>query len=430
VGDIDTVADPRPVTIPVHLPSRIAGVAYQPERVVELLREVGCAVEHSDGGLTVTPPTWRPDLTDPADLCEEVIRLDGYDRIPSTLPVAPPGSGLTPRQRRRRSVGRALAEGGFVEVLCYPFVGDAVWDAFGLPADDARRATVRLANPLSEQEPALRSTLLPPLLAALRRNLGRGQRDLALYEIGLVFHPRTGSGAAPPAMGVQARPGDDLLATADSFVPDQPWHVAAVLAGDAVPAGWWGEGRPADWADAVQAARTVLSAAGPAADRVSVRAVAYPPWHPGRCAEVMVDGMAVGHAGELHPAVCEALELPRRSCAMEINLDAVPLPDVVPAPRVSTYPPALIDVALTVDRAVPAAEVHRALVDGAGALLESVRLFDVYTGDQVGPGRKSLAYKLTFRAPDRTLTVEEAVAARDGAVAQAAGRVGAELRGT
>jgi len=172
----------------------------------------------------------------------------------------------------------------------------------------------------------------------------------------------------------------------------------------------------------------VLAAARVRTDRVRVRAAEYAPWHPGRCAEVSVDGEVVGHAGELHPAVCDALDLPRRTCAMELDLDALPLPEVVPAPRVSSYPPALIDVALLVDESVPAAEVEAALVAGAGPLLESVRLFDVYAGERLGPGRKSLAYKLVFRADDRTLTVEEAVAARDAAVAEAASRVGAQLR--
>src|SRR5690606_4405734 len=394
--------------------------------------EIGCAVTVDGAELSVIPPTWRPDLTDPADLAEEVARLDGYDRIPSELPKAPPGRGLTAGQRRRRTVARALAEAGYVEALCYPFVGEAAWDAFRLPADDPRRKTVRLANPLSEEEPSLRTTLLPPLLATLRRNLGRlpeGSRDLALYEIGVVFHPRAGSGDAPPRMGVDARPPADQLAAAESFVPDQPWHVAVVLTGDREPAGWWGPGRPADWADAVQAARTVLSAAGVASDRVGVRGVAYPPWHPGRCAEVSVDGTPVGHAGELPPTACEALEGPRRTCATAPRLGLAPLPGGRLAPRCSTFPPALIDVALLVDEAVPAAEVRAALVAGAGELLESARLFDVYTGAQVGEGRRSLAYKLTFRASDRTLTVEEAVAARDRAVAEAAQRFGAELRG-
>jgi phenylalanyl-tRNA synthetase beta chain len=429
VGDVATVTDPAPVTIPVDLPARIAGVPYPPDRTVELLREVGCAVAVDGDRLTVTPPSWRPDLTDPADLSEEVIRIDGYDQIPSVLPVAPPGSGLTPHQRRRRTVARALAEAGFTEALCYPFVGEAAFDALGLTGDDPRRSAVRLANPISEQEPAMRTTLLPPLLATLRRNLGRGRRDVALYEIGLVFHPRAGEGEAPPPLPVQTRPTDDALSRAESFVPEQPWHVATVLAGDTSPAGWWGGGRAADWADAVESARTVLASAGLGDDRVSLRAVTHAPWHPGRCAEVSVDGMPVGHAGELHPAVCEALELPKRTCAMEVNLDAVPLPPVVPAPRISGYPPALIDVALLVDADVPAGEVHAALAAGAGGLLESVRLFDIYAGEQLGSGRKSLAYKLTFRAPDRTLTAEEAVAARDAAVAEAARRVGAALRG-
>jgi phenylalanyl-tRNA synthetase beta chain len=176
----------------------------------------------------------------------------------------------------------------------------------------------------------------------------------------------------------------------------------------------------------------VVAAAGA---RVTVRAGTQAPWHPGRCAEIVVGasdgdaGTVVGYAGELHPAVCAAFEVPRGTAAMELDLDAVPLPGVIPAPRFSTYPPALIDVALVVDAATPAGQVERALISGAGPLLETVRLFDVYSSPQLGEGRKSLAYKLSFRAPDRTLTGEEAVAARDAAVAEAAARVGATLRG-
>jgi phenylalanyl-tRNA synthetase beta chain len=312
----------------------------------------------------------------------------------------------------------------------YPFIAPGVLDALGLPADDPRRVAVRVSNPLSEEEPLLRTSLLPPLLGALRRNLGRGQRDLALYEVGLVFLPEPGA-AAPPAMGVQDRPSPQLWAAAQAAVPAQPWHVAAVLAGEVEPAGWWGAGRPAGWADAIEAARTVVAAAGVPPSRVSVRAAERAPWHPGRCAEVLVDGeVVVGHAGELHPAVLSALELPRRTSAMELDLDALPLPGVIPAPAISTFPPALIDVALVVGADVPAAEVGRALSDGAGQLLEGIRLFDVYdNAAQLGEGRKSLAYKLIFRAPDRTLTAQEAVAARDAAVATAADRFGAVLRG-
>jgi phenylalanyl-tRNA synthetase beta chain len=425
VLDLDAVVAAQPVKLAGDTPSRIAGVPYQVDRVTGLLREIGCTVKGKGTTLTVTPPTWRPDLTDPADLAEEVIRLDGYDKVPSVLPQAPAGNGLTPRQRRRRSVGRTLAEAGYVEVLSYPFVSPEAADALGLPADDPRRDAVRLANPLSAEEPLMRTSLLPPLLATLRRNVGRGSRDLALFEQGLVFHPVPGAGAPPP-MGVDQRPAPEVFAAADAILPHQPWHVAAVLAGEVEPAAWWGPGRDAGWADAIEAARIVCRAAGVTA---TVRAARYAPWHPGRGAEILVDGEVVGHAGELHPATVAALDLPRRTCAFELNLEALPLPDVVPAPVVATFPPALIDVALVVDEGVAAAQVQAALTEGAGELLEAVRLFDVFTGAQVGEGRKSLAYKLTFRAVDRTLTAEEAIVARDAAVAAAASRVGATLRG-
>ncbi|MDG4798464.1 phenylalanine--tRNA ligase subunit beta [Micromonospora sp. WMMD1082] len=445
VLDIDHVRPRTPVTLPVDLPSRRVGVEYPPARVVALLERVGCTVARgadrlaedpgevgiaAAGGevLSVTPPTWRPDLIDPADLVEEVVRLDGYEKVPSVLPTAPPGRGLTWQQRRHRAVSRSLAERGHVEVLAHPFVAADLADQLGLPADDPRRRAVRLANPLSDEEPLLRTTLLGPLLGIVRRNLGRGLRDLALYEIGTVFHPQPGAGR-PPAMGVDRRPTDAEFAAADAVVPHQPRHVAVVLAGDIEPAGWWGAGRPAGWADAVEAGRAVLAAAGVPERRVEVRAGEYAPWHPGRCAELLVDGTVVGHAGELHPTVVATLELPRRTCAMELDLDALPEPPVAPAPTVSGYPPALIDVALVVDEQVPAEAVRQALAEGAGELLESVRLFDVYASEQLGAGRKSLAYKLTFRAPERTLTVEEAVAARDAAVARAAARFGATLRG-
>jgi phenylalanyl-tRNA synthetase beta chain len=202
--------------------------------------------------------------------------------------------------------------------------------------------------------------------------------------------------------------------------------VAVVLAGNRQRAGWWGPGEPANWADAVQTARWVAAAAGV---RLRVQAWDLMPWHPGRCAQLRVGDWPVGHAGELHPKVIDALGLPKRTCAMEIDLDALPLTADRPAPAVSPYPPVLLDVALVVDEAVAAAEVEDALRSGGGDLLEDVYLFDLFTGEQIGQGRRSLAYSLRFRAPDRTLTLEEATAARDAAVAAATQRHGAALRG-
>ncbi|GAA2592715.1 phenylalanine--tRNA ligase subunit beta [Streptomyces axinellae] len=430
VTEITTPSGPRTIRMPADHPDKVAGVAYGRETVVRRLQQVGCDV-YGTTELTVTVPSWRPDLTDPNDLAEETIRLEGYENLPATLPRPLPGHGLTERQRLHRRVGRALAAAGYTEALSYPFVGEAAFDALGLDAGDPRRRTVQLANPLSDEEPGLRTTLLPGLLATLRRNDGRGGHDLALFETGLVFLP-TGTETAPDRLPVTARPTERQLASLDAALPEQPRHAAAVLAGARERAGWWGGGRPAGWADAIEAARTVAAEAGA---ELTVENAQFEPWHPGRCAalHVVLDGerVLVGHAGELHPRALKALGLPERSCAMELDLDLVERAGAgaVRAPRVSTFPVATQDVALVVDASVPAADVESALRAGAGELLESLRLFDVFTGEQLGGGRKSLAYALRFRAPDRTLKAEEASAARDAAVAAAVERTGAALRG-
>ncbi|MBT3164985.1 phenylalanine--tRNA ligase subunit beta [Streptomyces sp. Vc74B-19] len=431
VTEVIAPSAPHTITVAADHPDKVAGVTYGRETVVRRLQEVGCDVYGQDE-LIVTVPSWRPDLTDPNDLAEEVIRLEGYENLPSTLPRPPAGRGLTGRQRLHRRIGRALAGAGYVEAPNYPFVSERVFDQLGLDADDPARRVVKLVNPLSDEEPALRTSLLPGLLAALRRNDGRGSHDLALFETGLVFQPRDTARTAAD-LSVDRRPSTDDIAALNAALPDQPRHVAVVMAGAREQAGWWGKGRPADWADAVEAARTVAREAGA---ELGIRKGQYGPWHPGRCAELTatVDGAerVVGHAGELHPRVLKALGLPARACAMELDLDVLErIGDTVPqAPSISTFPVATQDVALVVDAFVPAADVEAALRDGAGELLESIRLFDVYdNAEQLGEGRKSLAYALRFRADDRTLTVDEASAAREAAVALATDRTGAVLRG-
>ncbi|MFE6817937.1 phenylalanine--tRNA ligase subunit beta [Streptomyces sp. NPDC057677] len=430
VTEISAPSAPRTITMPANHPDKVAGVGYGRETVVRRLQEVGCDVYGQDE-LIVTVPSWRPDLNEPNDLAEEVIRLEGYENLPSTLPKPPAGRGLTERQRVHRRVGRALAGSGYVEALNYPFIGQQALDHLGLDADDARRRLVKLVNPLSDEEPALRTTLLPGLLGALRRNDSRGSHDLALFETGLVFRPQGQPGVAV-RLPVDRRPTDEEIASVNAVLPAQPRRAAVVLAGAREQAGWWGKGRPSDWADAVEAGRTVAAEAGV---ELIISADQHAPWHPGRCAafHVEVDGekVLVGHAGELHPRVVKAFGLPARTCAMEIDLDLLEKANEGPvkAPRISSFPVATQDVALVVAGNVPAAEVEAALAEGAGELLESIRLFDVYTGDQLGEGTKSLAYALKFRAEDRTLTVDEATAARDAAVALASERTGAVLRG-
>ncbi|MEW1696982.1 phenylalanine--tRNA ligase subunit beta [Streptomyces sp. NPDC093249] len=430
VTEISAPSAPRTIALPADHPDKVAGVDYGRETVVRRLQEVGCDVYGQDQ-LVVTVPSWRPDLNEPNDLAEEVIRLEGYENLPSTLPKPPAGRGLTERQRFHRRVGRALAGAGYVEALNYPFIGAGALDHLGLDADDPRRQVVTLVNPLSDEEPALRTTLLPGLFTALRRNDSRGSHDLALFETGLVFRPEGAPGVAV-RLPVDRRPSDEEIAGINAALPAQPRRAAVVLTGAREQAGWWGKGRPSDWADAVEAARTVAAEAGV---ELIISADQHAPWHPGRCAALHVetDGekVLVGHAGELHPRVVKAFGLPARSCAMEIDLDLLEQADGGPvkAPRISLFPVATQDVALVVAADVPAASVEAALHEGAGELLESVRLFDVYTGDQLDEGTKSLAYALRFRAPDRTLTVEEATAARDAAVALATERTGATLRG-
>jgi phenylalanyl-tRNA synthetase beta chain len=425
----DEAALPAPVAIvlDVGYPGRLAGRAIDPATVQRRLAQVGAQCSLDGATLHVTAPSWRPDLTDPADVAEEVIRLEGYDSVPAVLPAAPAGRGLTREQSRRRGVARALAGAGFVEVLSYPFVGDKDFDGLNLDADDPRRRALRLANPISETEPLLRTTLLPGLLAALRRNVGRGSTDVALFEIGRVFRPRPDAPPAPRPP-VDRRATEAELAATEAALPGQPRRLAVALAGQRDAAGWWGPGRPADWADALEAARVAARAAG---TELTVRADVHAPWHPGRCALLTVEDITVGHAGELHPRVVNALGLPPRTCAMELDLDVLIAhggTTLAGAP-LSGFPPANQDVALVVDVAVAAADVEAALRAGAGGLLESIRLFDVFTGEQIGAGKKSLAYALRFRAADRTLTVEEASAARDAAVAAAAAATGAVLRG-
>jgi phenylalanyl-tRNA synthetase beta chain len=420
-----------PVRMAVDLPDRTAGVQYGDGVTVARLTQVGTRVVTDDADpsvVVVTPPSWRPDLVQPADLVEEVLRLEGLDKIPSVLPAAPAGRGLTAVQQRRRAVGKSLALSGYVEVLTTPFLPAGVFDLWGLTPEDPRRSVVSVLNPLEADRPQLATTLLPGLLEALSRNVSRGAVDAALFAIAQVVEP-TPETRAVERIPTDRRPTDDEIAMLDASLPEQPQHVGVVLTGLREPRGPWGPGRPVEAADAFEAVRVIAGASGV---EVTLRAAQRLPWHPGRCAEVFVisgdTDVSVGYAGQLHPAVIERTGLPKGTCAAELNLDAIPIPQALPAPRVSPFPAVFQDVSLIVDADVSAQSVVDAVRDGAGPLLEAVQLFDVYTGPQIGEHRKSLALALRFRAPDRTLTEDEASTARDAAVAAAAQAVGAIQR--
>lgn len=427
---VGRVPQPPSLTIDAGLSAHILGARIDADRVVEVLRAAGVEVRRRGSSLALTPPTWRTDLRDPYDYVEEVGRKLGLDVIEPRVPRAVAGRGLSPAQRARRAVSAAVAGAGFVEVITLPFLSDSELDGLGLPDDDERRRLVRLANPLADTAPYLRTTLLPGLFAAARRNISRSQDDLALFEAGSVF--RGGPAPAAPMPEVDHRPSDAEIAAIRAALPDQPRMIAAVLTGQWLPGGWDHAAVPADWTHAVHFAQTAAATLGLTLER---RAASIAPWHPGRCAELSVRGaggerVVLGAAGELHPEVVRAHGLPERTCAVELDLDLL----VACAPgggevtALSGFPLAKEDVALIVDERVPASEVEAALVEGAGELLESIALFDVFRGPQIGEGRKSLAYGLRLRGPDRTLTQAEAAAARDGAVRLAVERLGAVPR--
>lgn len=415
------------ILLPDGYVSQLIGVEYTDDEVHDALAEIGGSLTRTDEGFEVEPPSWRPDLTGKADLAEEVARLAGYHRIPSVLPVAPPGRGLTRSQRIRRRVADTLAGAGSTEVLSFPFATEAENARFG-SADGAPVASVRLANALDASTALMRRSLLPGLIAAAKRNRSRGLVDVSIFELGLVFRPEPGRayGSADLPVG-DRRPSDAELAALQAGIPPQPRHVGALIVGDAVAKQPGQAPVPAGIADALDLVRQVALAVG--AD-IEIAQGSHQALHPGRTAELRVAGRPVGFAGELLPTVAEEADLPRVVAVVELDLDAIiELTEPgLEAGRIGTFPAATQDLSLVVDASVPAAVVAEAVRDGAGALLEDLHLVDDYRGTGVPQGSKSLTFALRFRADDRTLTAAEASEAKLAGAAVAAERTGAAIR--
>lgn len=421
------VTEPSAIDLPAAFVPGLIGVDYAPERIRETLELIGCRVDDAADGWRVTPPTWRDDLTDQWTLAEEVARVDGLDNVPSVLPTPPSGRGLTPGQQGRRRVANALAAAGFVETPSFPFVSQEQNDLHGSATGGALPG-VRLANPISAQAAFLRRSLVPGLAQTAHRNMARGITDLSLFEVGAVFLPEPGVAYGTddvPPLG--ARPDPATLARLNAALPPQPRHLALLLAGDVAPKQ---PGRPAERADlgvALDAIRTVGVAAGA---EIVVAQTERAALHPGRAGSLSVDGIEIGYVGELLPQVAADADLPERTIVAELDLDV--LLELagrrVVASSLSTYPAATQDVSLVVDASVPAAALSAALAEGAGDLLEAIRVVDDYRGDGVAAGEKSLTFALRFRAPDRTLTAAEATEAKLAGVRVASDRFSATIR--
>ena len=427
ITDAGTAPETRSIFLPADFPAKLIGLDFTEEQITGTLTDLGADVEKADGGFRVVPPSWRTDLETREDLTEEIIRLVGYDKIPSTLPVAPPGRGLTRVQQQRRRLLQSLAASGMTEVLSYPFVTEADNNTFGTPVAGEERPAVKLANPLSAEFGYLRTSVLPGLFDVAKRNLSRGFRDLALYESALVFLPgeQNGTESIPP-LGV--KPSEEVLDGLYNGIPDQPLHIGVLFTGHESPAGAGHTPRAWDWADAVDTARLMGDVLGV---ELVISQGEHQAFHPGRTARISLrSGETVGYAGELHPKLLAARDMPARTVALELNADALfdAAPDVIVAKEISTFPATTQDVALIVAAEIPAESVLETLREGAGDLLEDIALFDVYTGKGIDEGQKSLAFALRFRAPDRTLTADEASESRAAAVALAAERFGAVQR--
>ena len=398
--------------------SRIMGVDVAPAEIVKILRTIGCEVNEKT--FEVNPPSWRADLLGQADFTEEVARMVGFDKIPSILPPRPKHASLTHSQKRRRAVSMMLASRGLAEVQTFPFTNQETIEALGFLGE--RASTYRIANPMSEEFPLLRVHMVPGLLEVAQRNISRGAKDFAIFEMGSIF--RGVQKLVPmisPVLG--QKPSSEEIAFIYASLPPQAFHVAGLLVGKVENEDWQGKPRSYTWQDAIAFAQEVLQLCN---HSWTIKRSDIAPWHPGRCAELLIDGKPVAHAGELHPRIVEMYGLPERSSAFAVALNALPDSPLVRPSTVGTMPAALQDVALIIDASVSALEVEQALRAGAGELLESISLFDRY--DKIGDGKISLAFSLVFRAADRTLTGAEVSALRDSAVKSAEKATGAVLR--
>lgn len=402
VDEYPAAVAPRTVDLPIGEIERLIGTAFRPEQAANLLERLGMSVTGSDP-LHVLVPTFRPDVTRPADLVEEIARLYGYDKFPPTLPRGS-GGGLTFGQARERALRNRLVGGGFTEVATLSFMSADDLDVLGVPAEDERRLTIRVKNPLSEEEEILRTTLLPGMLKVAARNLGLGEKGVALFEIGSVF---------------VARPSSRY-----ERLPDQPHHLGLLVTGGSSATGLKTESRVADVFDIAAAVDSLARGLGIHA--VEMRQEPIPGYHPGRSAVIMIKGQEVGHLGEIHPAAARVYGLDGRVGAAELDLE--PLLDPVPLWQLaepSSFPFLQFDLAFELAVDVPSARLVSTVLR-AQPEVEAAELFDEFV---MGNDRKSLAVRVVLRASDRTLTNEEAAPIRLAIIDEVQTKLNGVLRG-
>jgi phenylalanyl-tRNA synthetase beta chain len=393
--------EPWTITYPLTETERILGISLDSETTSHLLERLEFGVTGSDP-LTVTVPTRRPDVQRPIDLVEEIARLHGFDSIPSSVPQGT-GHGLPVRERRLRLIREIMVGAGFHETMTFSFIGRQDLDKLDTPDGHPVRDGIRIVNPLNDSEGVMRTTLLPGILKAAAANEARRIPAARLFEVGKVFLDGQGK------------------------LPDQPDRLAFVAAGTPSDT-WLVKGSEPDIYDGTGLLELLTDRLG--VPNVSLVQATIPSFHPGRAAEIRVDGVVIGAVGEVHPAVSEAFGLSGRVVAAELDLpelvvDRGPWQFTPP----SVFPPIIFDLAFFVPNDVAVADFVLTLSEAAGPALEDVSVFDVFEGGAVGEGERSIAVTITLRAQDRTLSEDDAAPVRRSIVAAVDGEHSAVLRG-
>jgi phenylalanyl-tRNA synthetase beta chain len=404
-GSVDEIAvETMPWTVGLDIaePGRLLGPGFDVDHVTGILERLGMTV-HSGDPLQVTVPTFRPDLTRPADLVEEIARVHGFDKFDATLPTGPAG-GLAVEQRRLRLLNATLVGIGISQAINLPFVGIEDMQALEAGTDGGDLLTVK--NPLRDEESKLRPSLLPGLLADIRYNRSHGISSVALFETGKVFF---------------ATPDPN-----DARLPEQRDRLAWAITGNVGLSGLDGLERAADGPFSIAVWHRLAAAMGIGA---VLETATHPGFHPGRCAAVILHGESIGHVGELAPSAARAYDIEGRVAVAELELEPLLAP-VEPklALTPSPYPHVDFDLSFLVDVETPAATLVATTVAAAGGLIETARVFDEYKGEALAEDEKALAITYRLRAPDRTLKQKEIASIRQ-AMIDAAESIGARLRG-
>lgn len=395
-GTIDIIGKPYQKRVHVLRPDKInafLGTDISTDKMIEYLTALEFETDREN--MTVTSPSFRPDIESEADIAEEIARIYGYDKIPVSLMAGDAcRGGKTPLQQTRDTISKLLTAQGMYEIYTYTFTGPFVYDKLNLPKEHALRNSVKISNPFGDDTSLMRTTSVGSMLDTLSYNFNRRAESAKLFEIAKVFIP--------------TKPGE---------LPDEPEIVTIGMYGNA------------DFFDLKGACEVLF-------DTLNIKDVVYAPvtdnpiYHPGRCASVTINGKQAGTIGEIHPDVAKKFGIGTRCYVAEISLKAMfeAMDDNIKFTPLPKFPAVTRDIAMLVDKTVAAADIENIIKKASGKLLDSIKLFDVYEGSQIPEGKKSVAYAISFRAADRNLTNEEINVVFDKITDKLRTGVNAELR--